>query len=307
MNSKKSWRAFVASLLVVVLLTNSGGVVFAHPASSAQEGAAASDETKITAEEEREAREFAERFVRRMRETRDLTPLVGEMFVPDYAARLRQEASHMPLALLSRSAVEQASGEELVRYQLAVSNSIYLASLLSQAYKTSPAAKDDDQEWGAAYYKRMLPPDIIELCRNDPILKALLEDDSPESAEEKGSAAPSPENSGVIDHDDEPILSVEQLRGFTSTLEQAITLARRHLDAWPSKPAFADRRRGAGEEGDRAAGAETLRPRAWTLNREFFGYPAGTRNFCVNASIFHLDLIRVDGKLRVLALSFEMD
>lgn len=305
MKSMKVWRAFVAHLLVVVLATTgSAASVAARSAPAARE---ASDETKITAAERQETREFAERFMRRLEETQDLAPLVGEMFVSDYAARLRQEAWNKPLALLSRSAVEQASREELARYQLALNNSLYLASLLFLAYKTSHPTEDDEQEWGAAYYRRMLPPDIVELCRNDPVLKVLLEDDSRGSAEENRSAAPSPENSDVIDHDDEPIRSVEQLRGFTSTLEQAIMLARKHLDASPRKLTLRDRHQSANEEETWTAEREAMNPRAWTLEREFYGYPKGTRIFCASALVYHLDLIRVDGKLKILALYLDAD
>jgi hypothetical protein len=43
------------------------------------------------------------------------------------------------------------------------------------------------------------------------------------------------------------------------------------------------------------------------LEREFYGYPQGTRIFCANVAIYHMDLIRVDGKLKVLALSLDVD
>lgn len=306
MNSKKSWRAFVANLLVVLLVTttNGGSFITKRAAPAAQE---VEDETKITQQEAAEAHEIAGRFLRRLHETNDLAPLVGEMFVPDYAVRLRQEASNKPLALLSKSAVEQASREELARYELALNNSLYLASLLLLAYQTSHPAEDDVDEWSATYYKRMLPPEIIELCREDAILRVLFEEETNERGEEDGSGASPSENSNVIDHDDEPIRSREQLRSFTSTLEQAIVLARRHLDALPRKPAFVERHKGASEEENWKAERETLKPRAWTLTRESYGYPIGTRIICVNVAIYHMDLIRVDGQLKVLALYMDMD
>jgi hypothetical protein len=307
MKSIKIWRAFIASLSVVLLLTTgSGSVVAARTSFAAQE---AGDESKITAAEEQEAREIAERLIRRLQETNDLAPLIGELFVPDYAARLQQEAAEKPLPLLSRSAVEQASQEELVRYQLAFNNSLYAAGQLFLVYKTShPSEDEEEEEWGAAYYKRMLPPDIIELCKADPILKMLFEEETPERAGENRPEASSPEESGVIDHDDEPIRTVEQLRSFTSTLEQAVALARRHVAASPVKLSLTDRHKGANDEANWTAEREAMRPRAWLmLNRDSYGYPKGTRLICVNALIYHMDLIRVDGKLKVLALYLDMD
>jgi hypothetical protein len=299
----KAWRALIANLLVVLLMTTGSGIVIARTLSKAQE---ASDETKITTEEEQEARELAERFLRRMLETNNLAPLLGEMFVQDYAVRLRQEASNKPLALLSKSAVEGASGEELVRYQLAFNNSFYFASLLVLAYKSAHPAEDVEQEWGATYYKRLLPPDIIELCKNDAILRMLLEEETNDNAEENPEGAPV-ENSNVIDHDDEPIRSVEQLRGFTSTLEQGSALARKHLAASSPKVTLLDRHKGANEEENWMAERASFKPRAFMLNQEFYGYPKGTRIFCVNMALYHMDLIRVDGKLKVLALYPDMD
>jgi hypothetical protein len=305
----KVWRTFIKSLLVVLLATTgSGGIAVAAAARTSSGAQEASAGTKLTAEEEREVREMAERFIRRMQETNDIAPLVGEMFVTDYAERLRQEAIKKPLTLLSRSVVEQSSREELLRYQLALDNSLYVATLLFLAYKTAHPADDDDdeQEWGATFYKQLLPPDIIELCKSDPILKVLLEEETNEGAEESQPGAPL-EKPGVIDHDDEPIRTREQLRNFTSTLEQAIALARRHLAAVPHKLALPDRHNGANEEENWSAEREAMKPREWMLTEEFYGYPKGTRVFCVNALIYHMDLIRVDGKLKVLALNFYMD
>jgi hypothetical protein len=273
--------------------------------SAAQE--ASGDATKITSEEAQEAREFAERFIRRMQETNDLAPLVDEMFVTDYAARLRQEAVNKSLPLLSKGVVEQASREEVARYQLALNNSVYLASLMLLAYKTlHPAAEDVEEEEGAAYYKQVLPPDIFELCRNDPVLKVLFEEETDGRAEESRTAAPT--EKPVAEYDDgEPIRSVEQLRSFTATLEQAIVLARRHLAASPLKLNLLDRHKGANEEENWTGEREAMKPRAWTLTQEFYGYAEGTRIFCVDVLLYHMDLIRVEGKLKVVALYVDMD
>jgi hypothetical protein len=305
MNSKKVWRALVANLLVVVLMTTANGGSFITTRSSAAQDEG--EQEKITAEEEKEARELAELLIRRLQETNDVAPLVCELFVPDYAARLKQDAAtNKSLVLLSQSAVEQASREELARYAVALNNSFYLAGLFALAYENSHTAEDVDQEWGAAYYKQLLPPDIIELCKSDPILRVLFEEETNESAEENQTGAPV-EKPGVIDHDDEPIHSVELLRSFTSTLEQAIVLARKHLAASPLKLSSVAQHKGASEDESWRAERETFKPRAWTLNREFYGYPAGTRVICVNVLVYHMDLVRVDGKLKVLALYPDTD
>jgi hypothetical protein len=307
----KVWRALIANLLVVLLLTTGGGVGFIFAQTSSAAAREEDDEAKITAEEAQDAREFAERFMRRMLETNNLAPLLGEMFVQDYAVRLRQESSNKPLALLSKNAVREASGEELVRYQLALNHSLYLTSLLFLAHITAHATgeeeEDDEDAAGAATLQQAIPPDIIELCKRDPILKALFEEEAAAEREEETQASEAGEKSNIKDEDVERIKTAEQLRNFTSTLEQAIALARKHLAAASLKLTLLDRHKGANEEENWKAEREALKPRAWTLAQEFYGYPKGTRIFCVNAFVYHMDLIRVDGKLKVLALYFDMD
>ncbi|HEY0098135.1 MAG TPA: hypothetical protein VGB76_04180 [Pyrinomonadaceae bacterium] len=300
----KVWRVFIANLLVVLLLTTGSRVVVAQAASGAPE---ANDVAKITAEEEREAREVAERFMRRMQETNDLTPLVGEMFVPDYAARLRQEASGARLPMLSKEAVAQASREELARYQQALNHSFYMGILLHLAYQNAhPEKAVDEEARGLEYFKQVLPPDIVELCMNDPTLRVLLEEETNEGAEADQPGAPV-ENADEEDDEPRPVRSVEQLRSFTSTMEQFIVLARKHLAASTRKQTFIERHKGANEEENWQAERKAVTASAWTLNREFYGYPKGTRIFCVHVLVYHMDLVRVDGRLKVLALYPDME
>lgn len=307
MKSMKVWRAFVAHLAVVLLVTtsvSSGGVVVARPAAAAQEAYDA--EAKITAEETQEARELTERFIRRMGETNDLTPLIGEMFVPDYAERLHREALNESLFFMSKSVAQQASPEELARYYVALNNSAYVVGLLIEAVDASQATSGDEEEEEKKKLINAFPPDLFELFKNDPILKSVFEEEQEELEGENkpGEAANKPD---AVDDADELIRSVEQLRNFTSTLEKASLLGRKHLGAFPVKPTYLERHKGANDEENWEAERDWMRARAWTLTKEFYGYPKGTRNFCVNALLYHMDLIRVDGKLKILALYPNME
>lgn len=303
----KVWITFIAKLSVVLLLTTGSGAqeAFGRTNSGAQE---ASGESQLTAQEEQEAREIAERFIRRMEETGDLAPLIEELFVADYAVRLQQEAISKPLPLLSQSVAEAASREELVRYQLVLNNSLYVATQLYLIYERSRPETDTDAEWGAAHYLRLLPPDIIELFKADPILKVLFEEEPPASADGNAPEASTSGEANVIDHDDEPVRTVGQLRGLTSTLEKAVVLARRHIAASPFKPNLTQRHKGANEEENWTEERKTMRPHVWLmLNRDSYGYPKGTKLICLHVLVYHMDLIRVDGKLKVLALYPDMD
>jgi len=318
-------RALVAKLLIVLLATTN--VIAACP-SVVQE---VSDATKITAEEKQEVLEVAERFVRRMQETNDLTPLIGEIFVADYAERLHQEAINNSLFLMSKSVAEQASREELARYSLALNNCGYVGGLLLFRYKLAHAKEEDDNDGGddedsIAYFKKALPPDILELFKTNPILKGLFEDNTNEQTEEvapDGQVEKSNADNGVQAQqskadddvqvkqfdadDDELIRNVEQLRSFTSTLELGAMLARKHLGQSSFKPTLLERHEGANDEENWAAERDRMKPRVWMLSKEFHGYPKDTRIFCANVLLYHMDLVRVDGKLKVLALYYNMD
>jgi hypothetical protein len=43
------------------------------------------------------------------------------------------------------------------------------------------------------------------------------------------------------------------------------------------------------------------------LSTDFYGYPKGTRLICVDMLIFHMDLVRVERKLKVLTLYLNDD
>jgi len=290
-------RVLITKLLIVLLATMNGAA--ARPMSVEDTG----DAIKITAEEEREVLAAAERFVRRMEETHDLAPLIGEMFVSDYAVRLRQEAINEPLFLVNKGVAKQASREDLLRYQVALNNCLYVVGLLFAAYEASHPTPDDEEEDKEEFIK-VLPPDVLDLFKNDPILASLFEEEQKDRARENQSAEQASKSGS---DDGEPIRSVEQLRSFTSTLERASALARKHLDASPSRISMLERHKGASEEENWEAERDWMRPRAWALAREFYGYPEGTRIFCANVLFYHMDLVRVDGKIKVLALYLNTD
>ena len=301
-------RTLIAKLLIVLLATTG---CFAASPSAAQDF---SDATEITAEEKREVMEVAERFVRRMQETNDLSPLIGEMFVADYAERLRQQAVNVNESLfwMSKSVAVKASREEIARYSLALNNCAYLGGLLLLRYKLAHPEDEEnergDDEEAMAYFKKALPPDILQLSETDALLKGLFEEDAPTVGQVERSDADDDVPVQQFDADDgELIRSIEGLRGFTSTLELGAILARKHLGALSVKPSLMDRHKGANDEANWEAERDRMKPRAWTLAKEFYGYPKDTRIFCANVLIYHMDLVRVDGKVKVLALYPDMD
>jgi hypothetical protein len=74
-------------LLVMSLMTTCA----ARTSLSQDETPGTAQEEKLTPEEEREARALAGEFIRRLDETGDVTPLLSELYINDFAERLRED------------------------------------------------------------------------------------------------------------------------------------------------------------------------------------------------------------------------
>lgn len=80
-------------------------------------------------EELKQAQEVADRFVKRFRETRDLTPLVGEMFASDFRKLIEEDTSWSGAVGQGTSLVENLRGEERARCYLVSFSLEYLIRL----------------------------------------------------------------------------------------------------------------------------------------------------------------------------------
>jgi hypothetical protein len=279
---------------------------------------------QLAPEEEREAREFAEALFKRLEEGQDIAPLLEGMFVGDFAERLHASVSSAgSLYLLDRTVAAQATRDEVLRHHVAFSNFILLtaihtmnARLDARAERRAAKAKEEDKEGKAGEAEEteegeetdgaepkladILPPDVLELFRADPLLGRFLVE------EEEGAAAPQESAAGDASaatqqgagSDEEGFIStVEQLRAFTSTVERANELLRKRLTSEQKKRVFDDWR-AAAEEKD----SELMRPYATVVTKEWYGYPEGTRIVCVGLLMFHVELVRVGSGYKVLAM-----
>lgn len=107
----------------------------------------------------KEAQAAADRFVRRLRETRDVTPLVAEMFTSDFKQTYGDDDSWSGTVSVGRSLTEQLTAEERMRDYLATFNwhyleRLYLASRIS--LEEAEKAKGKYKVWLAM---TSLPPD----------------------------------------------------------------------------------------------------------------------------------------------------
>jgi hypothetical protein len=333
-------RRFITTLLIIVLTLSGATRALASPRDD--------EDTKITPEEEREARELVEEFNKKFVETHDIAPLVKEYFVPDFSSRLQQHAETFPFQFIKwKDDATPPDPEDLLRFYVASTNFLHvLFPIYGAAVKKCAEEKDDDDAGDRdrddecdddhdPKLEKVLPPSAIEIIKSEPSLRDWLgsqesdtrkdeagnkTDDSGaqqsaqpvEDAANKGEAnLPAQEcRDGCAKADDgsQPIENVEQLHHGTSLYEALSKILREHLAAHPVT--FEKK----GEAGDEPASEEnddvgrfdpgkiTIFKNARVLEEEFYGYPEGTRIVCANVGMLHAELVRVDGRLRILTI-----
>jgi hypothetical protein len=292
-------RAVITLLLTFTLTVNAAS--FAR--NVAEDPTSEKEDNKITAEEDREAREIAAQFSRRWQETEDIGPLVKEFFVADFADRLRHEPSLLFFAELRPELMKPEAREELRRNYVAMTNLLYLFVRLYEVYAVIRMQGHEREDLNLNH---ILPVNIWKVLNSNPTMKTLLD-------EEVGESAQSRTEHGDQDADRQAhakrIDSMEQLHSLTTTLEQAVVLLRDHVRTLPSTIRASEL---TGKQPGDAASSSTessdpLTPRVRITGEEFYGYPAGTRLISVELLPFQIDLVRAGGRLKVLSVYIRGD
>ncbi|HEY6188314.1 MAG TPA: hypothetical protein VIW80_11570 [Pyrinomonadaceae bacterium] len=292
-------RPFITLLLTITLTINA-------TAQAARNGTddtpADKDDEKITAQEEREARELVAQLTTRWQETEDIGPLVEEFYVSDFAERLRHEPQLLYFAELKEELLTPETPPELKRHYVAMTNFLHLIFRLYTVYE-SMRTKDDEQELDL---KRIIPANILNVFESNPNLKALMDEEAGDQAE--GRTGPQAQEAQE-QASEKGIKNIEQLRLLTNALEQAVVLLREHVKTLPATLSAREIVRAGRSEEDAGAAEEDdpLKPRSYTLTEEFYGYPAGTRLICVDLLPLHADLVRVGQRLKVVSIYMQSD
>lgn len=139
------WRCVIPLLAVAAIL-------FAPATNSAfrQE-----EPQPISAGERLEAQQAAQLFVSRMQQTRDVTALIDELFLPDFIAHfISADCECIPLSLYSR-----LSKNERLRWFAALNNYSYLVTL---DVLHGPTRNPYDDKYLDSFFKRILPDKLAE-------------------------------------------------------------------------------------------------------------------------------------------------
>jgi hypothetical protein len=291
-------------LVFAVMATTAAG---ARTLASQEEIAVETKETpKLTPDEELEARSIAEQFISRFEGEDDLLSIVDDLYVRDFNERLRLNVADRFIVPVDSELALQVKGDELRRYHIAALKFFYLyiligrATYLAQHPKGSLEPEDSEKEFDPV---KVLPPRAVDVLKNDPAFAEMILESSTKSAVE---ASGEPEQQGTaeqinrkVEDKDQTIRDMERLRALVSVMEQAVSIMREHLQTLPPPNTW----QGLVDSmlaPDHEPTPDTLRPRALTLTSVDLGFPAGTRLICVDVLLFRMELVRVDGQLRIL-------
>jgi hypothetical protein len=266
-------------LLTLIVMISSSQFVLAAPT-------AFSDQKEASTTEVKECEVSGSIFARRLRESGDFGPLLSDLFVSDFIERFINEQVQriseehkgetdlyfVPGLDYNSHLLRQAPPEEWRRLYVASHSFIYqgfasgIAVALSRLEKNGEIENLEESE--------MYPQDVIDLLEKDPILTNLIK----------------------MKDLNRSVNTREELVRVTKVLEQALLIIRekqgkgfdkkqsRFEKMWELKK----------EKGD-------LKPRIEIAEREYFGYPKGTR-FChvVTPVMFQLTLVRAGGVLKIV-------
>jgi hypothetical protein len=282
---------------------------------------------RITPDEEREARELLEEFDRKFAETHDIAPLIKEYFVSDFASRLNRHAETFPLQLVEwKDNAAPPEPDDLLRFYVASTNCLQtLFPLIYAAYQKAEKARGADGEMKDPTPYDVLPPAAIELIKSEPLLREVwdaLDEQDEQKADDSSSVSSTGGDKRASDEDGQKendekgkIDNAEKLRHITSIIESVAKILREHLKAHPVT--FERINKGGGERVNKDEDEESddgddglifdpaktkIFESARILSGEFYGYPKGTRLVCANAGALHAEMVRVDGRLRILTV-----
>jgi hypothetical protein len=299
-------RTLIAGLLIFAVIGTTTAAGARTRASQEVETPVETNETpKLTPDEELEARLIAEQFTSRFEGEDDPLSIVDDLYIRDFNERLRLNVADRFIVPVDSELALQVKGDELRRYHIAALKFFYLyilmgrASYLAQHPKGSLEPEDSEKEFDPV---EVLPPRAVEVLKNDPAFAEMILESSKKSAEASHEQEPQGAAEQInqkVEAEDQTIRDMKRLRGLVSVMEQAVSVMREHLQTLPPPKTWqglVDSMLTPGQEPP----PDMLRPRALTLTREDMGFPAGTRLICVDVLLFRMELVRVDGQLRIL-------
>ena len=289
--------------------------------------ATARDAQEMTDEEAREARALALRFMKRLRETDDFAPLLGEFFAEGFAERLRRAMRDAPadgeddiLFAFDRAVILRADAAELRRGYVALMNFWNQQERLGNAafdyanLECGLAGEKRPCGWGRHFelQREALPAEAFRLAADDLLFATLLGNilDGGEAGQEL-----SPEEEAAL-LEKVKIRDAARLRVFTDKMERCATFMREASGKLRSDArSLAAVHNATDDFAQLVAAREELK--VYHLDGEtagaddagtyFYGLPTGTLLIRARVYPFEMAMARVEGQLKILVVYPDLD
>lgn len=261
-------------------------------------------EEALTPEEEVAGFAFGATLTKRLRETRDVAPLISELFVSNFEDHLADQLTSRTggnivnvkgfyLFFIDPELIPLLKPGELQDYFVQTANFWYLAMLHSLS--TLPSSLLNS---GRTRFDEILFPEVVTLFRQDPSLAALLEKGQAAIVSDVSLAA-----SGKI-----VIKDADQFRRATSTLRRAAEEMRGRVTNAEQTEQYRELSQQFDLGSQNNKGQISLLARATLCGNPCGRLPSGTRFIeVISMPYLHLHLAPVNAQLRIFAADLPTD
>ena len=260
-----------------------------------------------------EAEQIARSFKEELEKGNDISPLIDKYFVSDFDERFAREAAERYWFPVKPKAIALADKKDVRRYYVALTNFEFLylrlELTLKKHEKEKLIAKGAPSDTDVQDVERLFPKEILDAFRKNKYLSDLISNDAKDEPVASTDVAAPPVEDAAIESEKEPgaleheIRTLEQLRDLASAMEIAAARMRDYLNSLPAGLTTLDYIMPIDDEtGATFPSYGVSEEAAITREESFYGVPEGTRLVCAGVFNFHIDMIRIDGELKVLAV-----
>lgn len=260
-----------------------------------------------------EAQEIARTFKEELEKGNDISPLIDRYFVSDFDERFAREAADNFWFPAKPKALAQADKEDVRRYYIALTNFEFLylrlGFTLERQQKVKMIADGGQGDEEVREIEKLFPKDVVDALNSNPFLAGLAPSDAKaeptESTEtaivsDKCETSKSETDSDILEHN---IRTLEQLRDLSSAMEIASKRMRDYLNTLPADKTALDYIMPKEDASETTHPSFAVGENAYISEEaSFYGFPEGTRFVCARVLYLHIDMIRIDGELKVLSV-----
>jgi len=260
-----------------------------------------------------DAERIARTFKEELEKGNDISPLIDKYFVSDFDERFAREAAERYWFPAKPKAIALADKKDVRRFYVALVNFEFLylrlATTLEKQEKEKLIAAGARADVEIDEVEKLFPKDVIDAFSANKYLSDLISNDAKDEPVASTDVAAPPVEDAAIESEKEPgaleheIRTLEQLRDLSSTMEIAAARMRDYLDSLPAELTTLNYIMPIDDETGAAHPSYGVSEEAAITREEsFYGVPVGTRLVCAGVFNLHIDMIRIDGELKVLAV-----